>query len=73
MNKKVIDIEVGVQEKLAIIGGSGRIADIIGDKGYENLINLYAKQTEESENKIALLHSFVGWMIDYAKQGYKGK
>jgi len=70
MDKEVIEIKMSLEQRLVLLGSTGRIADIIGDEGYEKLINLYAEQTEESKKKIELLHRFAGWMIAYAKQGY---
>lgn len=70
---KTITMEVDVYQKLMIFGAAGRMGSIISKDGYNHLLDIYDKQTDESLEKIKTLHRFVGWMVEFAEQGYQPK
>jgi len=70
---KSITIEMDVYQKLMLFGSTGRMDSIISKKGYNHLLDIYDQQTEESLEEIKRLHRFVGWMIEFAEQGYQLK
>ena len=62
---KTIDLKVTPRQKMVYYGATGRISDIIGEHGYNKLIDKLAMEDEKSLKALKTLRDFVGWGIEY--------
>ena len=71
-----VDVNAQLREKIRMLGGSGRIADIIGKVGYRKLIEEVEKTTLRSNTpwdwhkeyairNVKMLHAFTGLLVKF--------